>query len=365
MTVEIINLAKTVEEYDDNQSMILGPLPGLFDTIHKSHPKVWDLYKEMKSLDWDENEVDMSSCNLEFKTAPPGVAKKMIKTLAWQWEGDSTATRAIITVLAPFITSPELWAAWLRISDNEVLHAAQYSEIVRLSFDDPNVVMGEIISFQESKHRLNAVARVFNQTATLGYQYMLGLVKNDQALYNQVILAIATLFMLERIQFMASFSVTFTIADSGLFQPIAKAVQKICQDEFEVHCELGREVLRSEFKTPRGIIAKEQVIGQIREVFEEIVNSELHFVDEMFSDGEQLAGSTPMMFRKWVLFNAKDVDRFFGLECDFEYPRHNPMPNLEPWINMNKQQAANQEIDNVAYKVGVVIDDDDGEIFDF
>lgn len=365
MTTSIINLQKNLAEYSDTNSVILGPRPGLFDTIHRSHPKIWDLYKEMKSLDWDESEVDMTSCNLEFKTVQPSYAQKMIKTLAWQWEGDSTATRAIITVLAPFITSSELWAAWLRISDNEVLHAAQYSEIVRLSFDNPDEVLSDILSFQESKHRLNTVARVFNKTATLGYKYMLGEIKNDQALYNQVLIAIATLLMLERIQFMASFAITFTIADAGMFQPIAKAVQKICQDELEVHCELDKEVLLNEFKTERGIIAKKQILPELKEIFNEIIDSELDFITDLFSDGEQLPGANESLFKKWVLFNGKDIDRFFGLDSDREFPRFNPMPSLENWINMNKQQAAAQEQDLVAYKVNVVVRDDQDMIFEF
>ena len=45
------------------------------------------------------------------------------------------------------------------------------------------------------------------------------------------------LLFLERLQFMASFAVTFTICSTGLFQSIGTAVQKICQDELEIHAE--------------------------------------------------------------------------------------------------------------------------------
>ena len=48
----------------------------------------------MKSLDWDENEVDYSQCNSDFKTAQRGVSDMMIRTLAWQWEADSVASRS-------------------------------------------------------------------------------------------------------------------------------------------------------------------------------------------------------------------------------------------------------------------------------
>src|SRR5690625_4478005 len=104
-----------------------------------------------KSLDWDENEFDYSSCNADFKKANRSTYDMMIKTLAWQWEADSVASRAIAPVLAPFITSSELWAAWQRISDNEVIHAATYSEIVRNSFDDPSVIIDEILRVEEAR----------------------------------------------------------------------------------------------------------------------------------------------------------------------------------------------------------------------
>ena len=266
---KILNSGKTVEQYR-NATLILGEEPGLFDTIHKNYPKIWDLYKEMKSLDWSEDEFDYKQCNLDFKNCPKEISDMMIKTLVWQWEADSVASRAIITLLAPFITSSELWAAWQRISDNEVVHAATYSEIVRMSFDNPHEVLGEILSIKETLSRLEGVGKVFSETYELAHKYSLGMVKNDQDLYNSVYLTIATLLMLERIQFMASFAITFTICGTGLFQPIGKAVQKIAQDELEVHCELDKEVIKEERKTERGKIAQIAMADRINQIFHEI-----------------------------------------------------------------------------------------------
>ncbi|HET8688245.1 MAG TPA: ribonucleotide-diphosphate reductase subunit beta [Methanosarcina sp.] len=363
----IFNLDKTIDEYK-NTPLLLGPEPGLFDTVHRKYPKIWSLYKEMKSLDWSEDEFDYSQCKIDFKNAPKDSADMMIETLAWQWEADSVASRSIISVLAPFIASSELWAAWQRISDNEVVHAATYSEIVRMSFDNPNEVLKKILNITESFQRLEPVAKVFTEVAKVGHEYALGLRQNDQETYNAVYLAICTLLMLERIQFMASFAITFTICGSGLFQPIGKAVQKICQDELEVHCELDKAVILIENKTERGQIAKEQLKERISEIFHSIVNSEFEWSENrIFGNGRQLLGTNLEMIKEWVLFNAKDVDRFLDIGSpEYTYPKFNPMPSLEPWINMNKQQAAPQEQDLAAYKVGAFVnDDDDAEFEDF
>lgn len=242
----IFNINKTPEQYS-NSSLFLGEKPGLFDTINKKFPKIWKLYKEMKSLDWDENEVDYTQCNNDFKNCPKSVSDMMIKTLAWQWEADSVASRAIAPVLAPFISSPELWACWQRISDNEVIHAATYSEIVRMSFDNPSEVLSEILSIKESVNRLETVGKVLEDLYITSHKYALGQVGNNQETYDILYKGIIALLMLERIQFMASFAITFTIADAGWFQPIGTIVKKIAQDELEIHCFTGdTEILLSD-----------------------------------------------------------------------------------------------------------------------
>ena len=358
----MFNEQKTLEQYRKTP-LFLGAEPGLFDTVHKQYPKIWSLYKEMKSLDWDSDEFDYTQCNTDFKNCPKDVSDIMIKTLAFQWEADSIASRSIIACFAPFISNSELFAAWQRISDNEVVHATTYSEIVRMSFDNPNLVLSDILKVKESLVRLETVGKVFKQLQIKGGQYNLGQIGVDQDLYNSIYLGVCTMLMLERIQFMSSFAITFTICDSGIFQPIGQAVKKIAQDELEVHQELDKEIIRTEHKTDFGRVAKEQTKDQVKKIFEEVVNSELLWTDYLFS-GKQLVGTNVEMVKKWVLFNAKDVARFLDIETEFVFPKQNPMPGLENWINMNKQQAAPQEQDLAAYKVGAVVNDDANVSFD-
>lgn len=359
----MFNETKTLEQYRKTP-LFLGAEPGLFDTIHKQYPKIWSLYKEMKSLDWSEDEFDYSQCSIDFKNCPEDVADIMIKTLAFQWEADSTATRSIIACFAPFISNSELFAAWQRISDNEVVHGACYSEIVRMSFDNPNQVLGQILEVKESLARLKTVSEVFRELSEKGSAYNLKQIDNNQELYNAVYLGVCTMLMLERIQFMSSFAITFTICESGLFQPVGQAVKKICQDELTIHVELDKEVIRIENNTEKGKIAKQQTKEKLNQIFHEVVNSELIWTDYLFNEGKQLVGTNAEMIKQWVLFNAKDVAKFLDIETDLQFPKHNPMPGLENWIDMNKQQAAPQEQDLAAYKVKAFYNDDHSVNFD-
>jgi ribonucleoside-diphosphate reductase beta chain len=363
MNSKIFNSEKTISQYSSKSPLFLGPAPGLFDTVNKHYPKIWSLYKTMKSLDWDESEFDYTQCNLDFKNCPKSVYDMMIRTLAWQWEADSIASRSSAPLLAPFITDSSLWAAVQRVSDNEVVHAATYSEIVRMSFDDGTKVLEDILSVKESLLRLDTVKGVFERLHDTSHRYALGLVSAEDA-YRDVFLAVVTLLVLERVQFMASFSITFTICSTNFFQPIGKAVQKIAQDELEVHAELDKEILRIELATERGQRAYAENKEMIQKIANEIVESELSWTDYLFSEGRELVGTNAKLVKNFVLFNARDVYEFLDIESPHKFPKNNPMPHMEDWINIGKTQAAPQEQDNNQYKVNTIVRDDEGASFD-
>jgi ribonucleoside-diphosphate reductase beta chain len=362
-------MSENVFNYDkhdyEKPLLFLGERQGLFDTINRHYPKIWELYKTQKSLDWDENEFDYSSCNADFKKADRSTYDMMIKTLAWQWEADSVASRAIAPVLAPFITSSELWAAWQRVSDNEVVHAATYSEIVRNSFDDPSTIIEEILRVRQAHERLSRVVRAFEEGFEASHQYALGQLPADQATYNTIFKMIVALFCMERIQFMASFAVTFAICDTGMFQPIGKSIQKIAQDELEIHAELDRAVLANELSTERGQTAFDQCRTEIEQMLAEVVDSELTWIEYLFSEGRELVGMNAKRLSAWTLYCAKDVYSTLGVATDrYTFPQVNPLKYMEKWLNISKTQASPQEQDIAAYKVSVMRRNDEGVVFD-
>lgn len=344
-------------------SLFLGEANGLFDTVNKQYPDIWKLYKTIKSLDWDESEFDYSSCVNDFKTCDQSTYDMMIKTLAWQWEADSVASR-ISPVVGCFVTSSELWAAWQRLSDQEAIHAATYSEIVRNSFDDPRDILEEILRVEESFDRMDTVVSTLSKASKVGFNYAAGNIANTQEVYNHAFMMTVAMLVLERIQFMASFAVTFAIADTGMFQPIGKAVQKIAQDEFETHVELDKAVIRNEIKTERGQIAYNENKKNIKFLIDEVVQSESDWIDYLFSDGRQIVGLNSKVLKQWMLFCAKDVYKFMDVESDSKLPKSNPLRYMENWLDISKIQASPQEQDNAQYKVGIMRQDDEDTDFE-
>jgi ribonucleoside-diphosphate reductase beta chain len=348
----------------ETPSLFLGEDVGLFDTVNKRYPDIWKIYKTVKSLDWDESEFDYSSATRDFKTCDPSTYEMMIKTLAWQWEADSVASR-ISPIIGPMVTSSELWAAWSRITEQECLHSATYSEIVRNSFSNPKVIIDEILSVKQSLDRMDVVSQVMAGAHKASHEYALGLRENNQETYDHAFMFTVAMLCLERIQFMASFAVTFCICDTGLFQPIGKAVQKIAQDELETHVELDKAVLRNEMKTPRGKLAFERNREVIQNLLDEVASTEMRWISYLFSEGRELVGLNEEVLGKWMLFCAKDVYHFFGMKSnDYTFPKTNPLKFMEGWLDMSKTQPSPQEQDIGQYKVGIMVNDDEGSDYD-
>lgn len=360
----IFNTEKTDYGQTTSGSLFLGQEPGLFDTVNRTHPQIWELYKTMKSLDWDELEFDFSSCNLTFKTCNPDIAEVMIDTLTWQWEADSVAANTLLPVMAPFISAPELQALYGRITDNEVLHASTYSEIVRCSFDDPKAVLHKVLEAKEAMQRLATVGKVLSGLKTKSLQYALGMIQaEDDDLYDNILLGEFAFLILERVQFMASFAVTFAIGETGLFMPIAKAVQKICQDEYEVHASSHFAVLKHELSTERGRKAWKRVFSVAVRMLNEVIVSELTWSDRVLRK-EPLLGLRSSNLKQYVLYSARAVSDTFGMSLpEYTLPKKQPLAYMDRWVDISKTQASPQEQQNGQYKVNLIHRNDVGIVY--
>lgn len=369
VSLSTINTEKT--DYE-KPSLFLGEPRGLFDTIHKSYPDIWKLFKSLKADDWDENEFNFSSCVNEFRTASPSIYKKMITTLAWQWEADSSVANTIAPVAAHFVTSDELWTAWVRVTDNELVHAGTYSEIVRSSFEDPDQVLKDILEISESLTRLSVVDGLLGEVKETGLKYSLGLVENNQETYNQAFIFSVTLLYLERVQFIASFAVTFAMANAGMFVPIGKAVQRIAKDELESHSEIDKAVIAHELKNSRGQQAHIDTKDKMTDALDRIVIDECQWVDFLHEDDEELPGVTAHTLKQWVGFNANVVYQYMGYEpsqevldlMGGELPTQNPLPYMSEWLDMSKLQPSPQEEDIGNYRMSTVVRSDEGKSYD-
>ena len=262
------------------------------------------------------------------------------------------------------------------------VHALTYSEIVRNSFKNPNVILDEILAVQEAQGRMYAVANVMDTAYHTSYAYALGQRENDESTYNDMFMFLVALYFLERIQFMASFSITFAICKTGWFQPIGHAVKKIAQDEFEIHAQYGQGVLRALMATPRGRKAYEQCKPKMIELFTEVLTIETEWIEYMFSEGRSLPGVNAKKIVDWTLFNANAARTFLGFKdselTEFAdnftaltgdvlvWPTTNPLPYMEEYMDISASQSSPQEEKSKSdYQVNLMDSREEDDEFDF
>ena len=340
-------------------SVFLEQKRGLLDSINKRMPTVWALYKQLKTMDWDENEFPYKDAKGEFVSGNKDASDAMIETLGFQWETDSVASHHLVPLMAPFVTSSEYWCALCRIQDNENVHALTYSEIVRNSFDDPDAVVQKVLESQEPLKRLKAVVEIMDQALEVGSKLNLGQIdRNSELARDTAMLLLFAFFAMERIQFMGSFAVTFGVTETyGAYMPVAKAVQKICNDEFNIHVEVGREVIRNELTTTVGKESYERCKPRIASLIKDVVECELSWTREyLFRNGRVIPNCTADSVCDFIRFSATDVyNECPGIENPFGNLTENPLAYMEDWVEMDKNQAAPQEEKPSNYLLGGIV----------
>jgi ribonucleoside-diphosphate reductase beta chain len=335
-------------------SLFLRPPAGVLDTINRHWEDVFAVYKQMKDMDWDEMEFDFSKCLGDWQAAPSDVVEMMKETIAWQWEADSVAAQSIAFIISMYDVAPELYTTWLEVTRNENVHALTYSEIVKNSFDNPSEVMAELMANQESLERLGTIGEVMNNAQRIGLKRMLdqSSVSYEEA-YEAILMFTVALYCLERLQFIASFAITFAIADTGMFTEIGTAVQKIAQDELEVHAKLDLMVLNNEKDAMPDLFNK--LKPKMQKLIDEVELTELAWTRHLFKNGErQLVGVVQSSIEDWVKFNAAQIRSSLGIEQKEDAVLGNPLPYMADWLDLSKMQTSPQEQTNSMYKLGAV-----------
>ena len=345
--------------------IFLGQELALYDSINKVYPQLFDLYKLLKAQDWSENEINLDQSRRDFELCDKSTYDVMVQTLMWQWEADSIASRSIATLFAPFISNSEYSAAVMRQSDNEILHSLTYSEIIRQCLKDSKGIIRDVMANQDVLKRSGSIIASFEELGRVGAEYRLKSVDYSGVYLRKVILkGVCALYALEGIEFMASFACTFALAEQNIFMGIAQLVQKIQLDEI-VHAKIDQTVLDVLLKSPEWYQSFIEIKDDIKAIFDDVVQQEQNWSKYIFSEGRAIVGLNTTLLTEWVYYKAKPLYDFLGLEWDFPTVQHNPLPWMEQWINIDQQQNANQEQDNNAYKLNVVVDDLDDEILEF
>ncbi len=337
--------------------LFLGQKLGIHDTINVKHPYLEQLFTQLKSIDWVEDEVNLDRDRLQFETCPKHIRDIMIKNLAFQAELDSIASRSAGVLIAPFISNSELWRLDLAIAVNEVLHSATYTHIIKMCLKDTNEFFDEVYKNDQILGRAEKVSEVFNKIQELGAYYTLhGFGSYREDLFEETLIKYwVAMYALERIQFMSSFAATFALAEQDWFLGIASLVQKILKDELSIHVKRAKyvvDVLKKEFSE-----SFNNILPELKQIVDEVLETEYTWSHYLFQEGRQIVGFNENLSKQWVNYSAQEVYETLGFELPFEKITESPLPFMDKWINIDKMQTAAQETQLTNYKLNSWVDD--------
>lgn len=359
---EQIETSKTVYNHG-NKSYMTGAYPlflgepmGMYDSINRPYPEIFENYKQQKAQDWSEDEFPLAQSRIDFKTAPRSEVEIAIENILWQWEADSRVSRNIFTLLAPFISNTEFATAVLKQTEIEALHALTYSEIVRQCFDDGIALMQRVSENHEILRRSSTVDAIMTEVEILGAKKRLGMELDEEHVRQTLCKFMVSLLALEGVEFIGSFACTFALAERELFMGVAQLVQKIMLDEI-VHSKLDLLAINILLADPVWFKSFQACLPEIKEILDTVIGNEERWADYIFSDGRAIVGLNSNLLKEWVYYCAKPLYDLLGIEFPFKVVLSNPLPYMDKWMAIDGQQNANQEQDNTQYLLNTLKDD--------
>lgn len=366
----IFNAGKT--DYEKTE-IFLGQARGLFDTINRQYPVQTKLYERLRGQDWTENEFQFTPCKLDFINAPEWISNRLIRNIAYQWPTDSLAASTIAGITSCVTSSTEIYTGYQRISDNESIHALTYGKIVEISFsDNARKALDRFKNDHDALTRMASVSRAFEKAFIAAHRWALfqadpnrfPLTKDEvYETYDIMFLYVVALLIMERVQFTPSFLETFAIAKANWFQPIGDAVQRIAQDELEIHVPFGAANITSMMATPRGREAYKNNKLIIAAMIAEAVKTEEEWVQLGARDGQELEHAPTQTLTDFARFSGTDVATFMGVRdlVDFQMVNTNPVFWMKERVNLAALQASPMEAPATSYMVNAVSDTSKGK----
>lgn len=244
------------------------------------------------------------------------------------------------------------------------IHAESYSEILRNGYPDPEEALNKIVASQETFERFSCVVDALEGLHKAGIKYLQGELTKEEA-FPILYKGMAAVYLLERINFIASFAITFGLGEAGMYLPIANCVKKICSDEINIHAAFDEYILRhmrEDMHYWQDWKDNKEFQAEIIELIDSTERDEERWTDFIFKD-RTIVGLTPELVKDWVRFNVQMLKQSMDLPFEVKV-KENPLPWMNNWLSLNKFQNAPQEIEKSDYAVGAMKDDLDDADFD-
>lgn len=328
-----------------NYPLFFGDELGLTDTITRPYPVLEDLYQAQLAQIWNEFEVDLTQDRQDMLSADPELVETMQFTILWQSLADSVASRSIASILSPYISNADLEGWYNIVQFFETIHSRTYQHIIKQTFVDPTKAISDCYANMEVLKRANVLVEAFDNIIALDEN------SSEEDKKEAVYLGLAALYMLEGLNFMASFAITFGIVNNAsVMAGIGENVRMICRDEM-LHALGGREIWKIlEKQDPETM---NRIRPKLQELYDAIVQGEYDWTDHLFSDGRSVPRLNADLVKQYVDYMGQPIAETLKVKC--KTVDKNPLPYMDKFIDTSKVQNAMQEKQSGSYLINAIL----------
>jgi ribonucleotide reductase beta subunit family protein with ferritin-like domain len=341
-----------------NQYMFFGDSPGISRYDSPVYPIFQKLTEKQLGFFWRPEEFTVDKDSRDFKILSDTQKHIFTKNISFQILMDSVQARSPGLALLPHVSNSELESCIEAWQFFEMIHNQSYSYILRNIFSNPSEVFDNIIKDEEIIKRSNGLIRYYDDfiNTSIALRCKEPTKTEMLSLKEKLLLCIASVNILEGLNFYVSFACSFAFAEQGLMEGNAKIITSIARDE-ALHLAITQNILKKWMNgedDPDMVKLFTKNIGNIEAMFMEAIEMEKQWSKYLFKDGSMI-GLSENILNQYVEFIAGKRMKNLGIKHDFI--GKNPLPWTDKYLKSGDAQVAPQETEITSYVVGGVKND--------
>lgn len=339
------------------QTMFFGDKPNIARHDIQKHPIFYKLTEKQLGFFWKPEEIDLTKDAKDFKILSEAQRHIFTSTLSYQTLLDSIQARSPALALLPHVSLPELEACIEAWSNMEMIHNLSYSYILRNVYANPSEIFDNIIINKEILTRAEQNTKYYDDFLNYSIQYRANPSKHSvRTLKEKLLLCVASINILEGLNFYASFACSFAFAEQGLMEGNAKIISLIARDE-ALHLAVTQNILKKWSNgedDPEMVDIYKQNLPTIEQMFLDIIETEKAWARYLFKDGSMM-GLNEQILSQYVEYIAGKRMKNLGIKHN--YITKNPLSWTDKYLKSSDNQTAPQESEIVNYTIGGIKND--------
>lgn len=355
-----------IPEYIDfiEEPMFLGRGMNTQRFDYMKYPFFDEKNEVMQGFDWSFNEAKLKTDYVDFNTKMQPheqfITTRVLQKLIFL---DSIQGRGILLTLGQIVTLPEIENAMLTWEFFEgAKHSKTYTENLKGVYVDPKAIFDESFEIPELMELASSISAPYNECYELIIEMQYNIIKNNiltpefmRKLKRSVIKLITVINILEGVRFYSGFACVWALnKGQGYLTGTTKNLKFICRDENQ-HLALTQMMLRLlKTREDEGFVEIfEEMEDELLQLYVDAYEEECEWIDFIFSKGSVI-GLNAEISKEYLMYVINRRVKAVGFKPLFRGRSKNPIPWIESYINMDKNELLPQQAEITNYVSGGV-----------